>query len=99
MLRVLSRSWLILTLAAFAVPTVSSDAEAGKRHFSKKGNSWSSVGRSRHHRHSAGFIWHIPAKYLNGGDNGYEKRYYRGGPKIINVQKELRRQRLRKYRD
>ncbi len=99
MLRIIIRCGLVFTLAAFVLPTTLDTAEAGRKYKSRHGMSHS--GQS-HHRHRRGtFYLSIPKSYWNGGyaGNGYERKYYRGGPKIINVQKELRRQRKRRLSD
>jgi len=105
MLRALFQISLVLTLAAFTMPAVSNDAEAGKRYGRSHGKSWSHSWRSRyrshrgHRRVRGGFILNIPWAYLNGntGVQSPVRRYNRSGPKIINVQEELRRQRWKKY--
>jgi hypothetical protein len=108
MLRVLFQFSIVVTLAAFAMPSISSDAEAGKRYGRSHGKSWSHSGRASHRsyrgsrRVRGGFILHIPQAYLNG--NGVVeapvRRYYRrSGPKIINVPEALRRQGWSKYSD
>ncbi len=107
MLRTLFQISLVLTLAAFTMPVVSKDAEAGKRYGRSHGKSWSHSGRSRHRSHRGhrrvrgGFILTIPRAYLNGnaGVQTPARRYYRSGPKIINVQEELRRQGWSEYSD
>ncbi len=104
MLRILFQFSLMVTLAAFTVPAVSSDAEAGKRYKTSHGKSWS--GRSGHRfnrgnrRVRGGFILHIPRGFFNGKSRAEVSRgryINRSGPKIINVQEELRRQRWKEY--
>ncbi len=99
MLRILIHCGVVLALAALALPATVDSSKAGKRYKGHHGKSHS--GRS-HHRHRRGtFYLSIPNSYWNGGyaGNGYERKYYRGGPKIINVQEELRRQHKRRLSD
>ena len=93
MVRVISKSLMALALAGFLIPTVSSDADAGRRYKSSSKYHGHSMRRGHRHRRSGGFLLRIPASYLNRRlyqPTEFSNRSYRGGPKIIDVQKTLR---------
>lgn len=101
-MRILSNTLLALAIAGFLAPTMSSDADAGRR-YKKSGKYYGkSLRRSYRHRHgyrhSGGYLLQIPAPYLNGRaykPTDFSNRSYRGGPKVIDVQKTLRARRRR----
>ncbi len=99
MVRIISKTLMVLALAGFLIPTVTSDADAGRRYKSSGKYHGNSVRRS--HRRNNGFILRIPKSYLYGGyaNNYVEPKSYRGGPKIIDVQKTLRARRMRELLD
>lgn len=98
MVRIISKSLMALALAGFFIPTVTSDADAGRRYKSSGKYHGNSVRRSHRHHRSGGFLLRIPASYLNRRyykPTDFSNRSYRGGPKIIDVQKTLRARRKR----
>ncbi len=102
MMRIISNSLVALALAGFLMPTMTSDADAGRRYKSSGKYHGNSVRRGNRHHRSGGFLLRFPAPYLNGRayqPTDFSNRSYRGGPKIIDVQKTLRARRKRKLLD
>ncbi len=91
MVRIISKLLMALALAGFLIPSVTSDADAGRRYKSSGKNHGNTVRRG--HRHRGGFLLRIPASHINRRVHkpiDFSNRSYRGGPKVIDVQKTLR---------
>ncbi len=99
MLRILTRTGLVLALSAFVSPVLTESSEAGSRY--KSGKSKSSPTSSRAKRTRGAIYLSIPNWWYVNGErrNTYQQKTYRGGPKIINVEEELRRRRERNKRE
>lgn len=98
MVRIISKSLMALALVGFITPTITTDADAGRRYKSSSKYHGKSLRRGHRHRRSGGFLLRFPAPYLNGRaykPTDFSNRSYRGGPKIIDVQKTLRARRKR----
>jgi hypothetical protein len=100
MVRIISKSLMALALAGFLIPSITSDADAGRRY--KSSGKYHGKSLRRSHRRGGGFLLRFPAPYLNGRayqPTDFSNRSYRGGPKIIDVQKTLRARRKREIKD
>ena len=99
-MRIISNLVMAMALAGFIVPSTASNADAGKR-YKHSGKHRSHGYNHRRHRNN-GFVLRIPASYLNRRyyePTDFTNRSFRGGPKIINVQKTLRERRRRELLD
>jgi hypothetical protein len=102
MVRIISKSLMALALAGFLIPSITSDADAGRRYKSNGKYHGNSVRQGHRYRRNGGFLLRIPASYLNRQfykPTDFSNRSYRGGPKIIDVQKTLRARRKRELQD